>query len=613
VIRASSVHIAVSALCLLCQDVAAKEQSSFYRVEQSDGVWWFVGPDGERCFSSGVNVISPGATRERYDPAHPAYAAFHHYPNSGAWAEDALAQLQGWGFNTVGAWSSAEVKKGPLPYVEVLHVGKKLAVPWNDLLDPHFAEKVERLVAAEVEPRADDPHLLGWCTDNELGWYPDTMFMFHLKQSPERLTRRALIELLKQHYENDFSRLEADFRPVDVQSFAELEAGGELRLRSGGAGMRVVDRFASMLAKHYYQTMHDAIRRHDSHHLILGDRYPGYCADVVAQAAGPYVDVVSTNFDHPAWTDGHLPLYYLDRLNRLSGKPVLVTEYYVAAKQNQSGNKNSGNIFTTVDTQTERTAAVRNRLSTLASLPYVVGAHWFQYTDEPANGRDADGEDYNFGLIDIHNQPYEQLTATFARTHAQVPTLHAAGSPQADLAQPAVVRIPHASSDASTGLGGWDTQQARIASSGEGIPFADLLATWQDDRLYLAISCCRFVDKDFYAAEDVPQKSEQLEWDIALGDNAPTSRIFFGMGDETPNSEPALNCRVWSSGIRYLAIAQIPIERLGHTPLKIGEQLNLHAALVDRRAGTKTTWSNLLECGGATSAAQNISSASDRR
>jgi hypothetical protein len=35
----------------------------------------------------------------------------------------------------------------------------------------------------------------------------------------------------------------------------------------------------------------------------------------------------------------------------------------------------------------------------ISEPPYVVGADWFQYYDEPTHGR-ADGENYNFGLVD---------------------------------------------------------------------------------------------------------------------------------------------------------------------------------------------------------------------
>jgi hypothetical protein len=593
----SSFCAVVGVLCLVCQSFAASQATSYYRIARIDGVWWFIQPNGERCFSSGVNVVSPGVKRDQYDPKHPAYAAFHHYPDSSAWGNDTQAKLEKWGFNTIGGWSAAEMKKGPMPYVEVLHLGKRLGVPWNDILDPEFAEKVEHRVAADVGPRADDQHILGWCTDNELGWYPDTLFVYHLKQPPEHATRRALVQLLREQYENKFDRLQADFRPCGIQSFSELEAGGELRLRPGGAGMKVVNRFVSMLAKRYYQTVHDAIRRHDANHLILGDRYSGYCPDVVAEAAGPYVDALSTNFDHPSWTDGYLPLHFLQRLHTLSEKPVLVTEYYVAAKQNRSGNKNSGNVFTTVDTQRERATALSNRLTMLASLPYVVGAHWFQFADEPTDGR-GDGEDYNFGLIDIHNRPYDQLTAAFARMHADIPSIHAAVTKSA-AKSPAIVRIPRARPDARAGLGNWDTQQARISNTVGEVPFADLLACWDNDRLYLAVSCNRFVDAEIYAAQDLAQKSERLEWDISLGKDSPTTRVYFGIGEESPVSEPTVDCRLWSNGTRYVALAEIPVDRLGREAFQVGDRLDLHAALADRREGTKITWSCQIECGGS--------------
>jgi hypothetical protein len=275
----------------------------------------------------------------------------------------------------------------------------------------------------------------------------------------------------------------------------------------------------------------------------------------------------------------------------------------VAAKQNQSGNKNSGNIFTTVESQSERTAALRNRLTMLASLPYVVGAHWFQFTDEPTKGRD-DGEDYNFGLIDIHNRPYDQLTSAFTRMHTDIPAIHAALSHRGAKTQ-AIVRIPPACSDARAGLGNWDTQQARIGGTVGEIPFADLLASWDKDCLYLAISCNRFVDSELYAAQDLPKRSEQLEWKISLGNKLPATRIYFGVGEEVPDAEPAVNCRSWSNGTRYVALVAIPVGRLGRDTFKVGDQLELHAMLADRREGSKMTWNSHLECSGPPRDAKN--------
>ncbi len=49
------------------------------------------------------------------------------------------------------------------------------------------------------------------------------------------------------------------------------------------------------LATQYYKVTHDAIRRYDPHHLILGDRYEANAPLTmeIINAARPYVDVLS--------------------------------------------------------------------------------------------------------------------------------------------------------------------------------------------------------------------------------------------------------------------------------------------------------------------------------
>jgi hypothetical protein len=53
-----------------------------------------------------------------------------------------------------------------------------------------------------------------------------------------------------------------------------------------------------------------------------------------------------------------------------------------------------------------------------------VGAHWFQWTDEPVLGR-FDGENYNIGLVDVTNRPYVELIEAAKATHKRLPDVHA--------------------------------------------------------------------------------------------------------------------------------------------------------------------------------------------
>src|SRR5207249_3645910 len=110
---------------------------------------------------------------------------------------------------------------------------------------------------------------------------------------------------------------------------------------------------------------------------------------------------------------------YLETLHALTGKPLLVSEFYMAARENRSGNKNDSTIFPTVRTQKQRVAGFRATTEALAKIPYVVGADWFQYFDEPTHGR-GDGEDFNFGLVDIHDRAYE----AFMDVHQEIGRAH---------------------------------------------------------------------------------------------------------------------------------------------------------------------------------------------
>ena len=188
----------------------------FYRVAKIDNVWWFIRPDGQPFFSSGVNVVDPGpvaTTTIRGGLRTPRFAIIQ-TPRAGR--ERHTNGLTQWGFNTVGGWSAPEMTKGPLPYIEVLHVGGKLGAPFNDLLHPDYAERLDSWIREHVKPRAGDTNLLGWCTDNEQSWFPDMLFWCHIRQSPESKTRQVLVQLLEDHYQHDFrtvgSGLQSDGR-----------------------------------------------------------------------------------------------------------------------------------------------------------------------------------------------------------------------------------------------------------------------------------------------------------------------------------------------------------------------------------------------------------------
>src|SRR5262249_30227285 len=63
-----------------------------------------------------------------------------------------------------------------------------------------------------------------------------------------------------------------------------------------------------------------------------------------------------------------------------------------------------------LDTQVERADAYERYMRHVLERPYLVGAHWFEHADEPAQGR-FDGENDNWGIVNIHDDEYPELAA----------------------------------------------------------------------------------------------------------------------------------------------------------------------------------------------------------
>ncbi len=57
-------------------------------------------------------------------------------------------------------------------------------------------------------------------------------------------------------------------------------------------------------------------------------------------------------------------------------------------------------------TQAERALFYDNYVRILMGLPHVVGYHWFRRRDQPKGGR-LDGENSNYGIVTIADEPYE--------------------------------------------------------------------------------------------------------------------------------------------------------------------------------------------------------------
>jgi hypothetical protein len=521
-------------------------ESNDWGLTVEKGVHWFLDPSGEKFYGTGVNGVDAGPSPEEIK-GRPAYYLWKLYASTDLWAATIRERLAKWGFNHLGAWSFCEEKIG-LPYIANLDLGRWSEALWFDAFDPALPARVldwaERLTA----PHRQRGLRIGYFPDNEVGWWNAALFEFYLSKEWQNHTKQVLWQLLHDRYQGKWPELSQDWVPSGkTGDFESLRhAGAVLKLRPGGTGIKLINEFTYLCAERYYKLIHDALRAADPGALIFSDRLPIYYSQDAVRAMVPYVDVIASNYDLDG-PDGWVAHYFFEGLAALANKPVLVSEFFCAAMENRSGNKNAGHLLK-VPTQAERAMVVQRALQNFARCPNIIGTHWFQYYDEPQGGR-ADGEDYNMGLVDIYDQPYEELVTSFQLVNVSLPGLHAQAHPSRPRENVPFVTIPRASreidlSDAS--LSDWDkdrTLMRGFTAEPPYVPFADIYLAWHPSGLYLATIGMDYMYPDdvFYENSFPLSETYQLHLLMFVEDRAHHFVVHFMPHEVTSAPDAATN------------------------------------------------------------------------
>ncbi|WP_434729172.1 beta-agarase [Pseudomonas soli] len=345
------------------------------------------------------------------------------------WQAHTLDRLQAWGFNTLGNWSDASLGQAKrLPYTLPLSiVGDYASIStgmdwWGrmpDPFDPRFAMATERAVAIAARDHRDDPWLIGYFADNELAWAApgdDPKARYGLAYGTLRLTtdvpaKRAFLKQLRDKYRNQQGLSKA--WGIELTAWELMEDPGfEAPLPNPEYPEieRDYQYFQQVFAETYFKTISEALKWHAPNHLLLGGRYAVSTPEAV-KACAEFCDVLSFNFYTLKPDDG----YDFARLAELD-KPVLVSEF-------QFGSRDRGPFWPgplEVAREEDRGPAYANFLKAAMAQPMIVGAHWFQYLDQPASGRLLDGENGHLGLVAVTDVPYAGFIEAVRRSNLQV-------------------------------------------------------------------------------------------------------------------------------------------------------------------------------------------------
>lgn len=344
------------------------------------------------------------------------------------WQGHALDRLQAWGFNTLGNWSEPALGQARrMPYTLPLSiVGDYASIStgmdwWGrmpDPFDPRFAMATERAVAIAARDHRDDPWLIGYFADNELAWAApgsDPKARYGLAYGTLRLTtdvpaKRAFLKQLRDKYRNQEGLSRA--WGIELTAWELMEDPGfeaPLPNPEHPEIERDYQYFQKVFADTYFKTIADSLRWHAPNHLLLGGRYAVSTPEAI-KACAEFCDVLSFNFYTLKPQDGYdfASLVELD-------KPVLVSEF-------QFGSRDRGPFWPgplELAREEDRGPAYGNFLKAALAQPMIVGAHWFQYLDQPASGRLLDGENGHLGLVAITDMPYPGFVEAVRKSNLQ--------------------------------------------------------------------------------------------------------------------------------------------------------------------------------------------------
>ena len=376
--------------------------TGFFRTEKANGRWWLVDPDGHPFIYRGVSDWMPGRSETSKS------ALTSKYGSEEGWANGSVRELRDAGFVGACFWSkpgAAERSNPKLVRAQVLNwmadYGRHRGGAYQQtghtgfpqdcifVFDPEFKEFCQTK-AEELRASRDDPWVLGYYSDNELPF--------------------------------PFNALDR-FLQLGSDSAGFNEAQRWLNTRKGRAAnagdIATADRqeFLKFLAERYFQICAEAIRAQDPHHLYLGCRFygPDLGTPQLFEAAGKYVDVLSVNW-YGTWTPDNRPILW----EKWSGKPVLITEWYV--KGEDSGLGNTTGAGWTVRTQADRGLFYQNFTLGLLQNRVCVGWDWFKYMDNDPEDPSADpsNRDANKGVVSNRYVPYSRLLESMRLLNGQV-------------------------------------------------------------------------------------------------------------------------------------------------------------------------------------------------
>ena len=355
--------------------------TGFFRTEKVDGKWWLVDPDGHLFFSLGVTCVCGGqvetcvSSREEYFASVPDREA----PVFGAFWRDSSVQA------ARGFYSDPSRTPYAMFDFGAANCRRKYGEEW-------------RRVTAELAHR----RMASWGLNTLANWSAPAICS--MRRTPYVLTLgtggapRTKLSSGVVCPDGGDPEFESAFR-ANVQKVA-----GSVRDDPWCVGVFVDNepgwarsQGIAEAAEKYFSAVAKVLKEELPNHLYLGCRFAGGSDDAY-RAAARHCHVVSANV-YSRLPDVDLPPGSVD-------KPLIVGEFHFGGLDR--GMFDAG-LVPSLD-QRERARSYCDYVNKCLDSPRYVGAHWFQWKDQPLTGR-PDGENAQIGFLSVTDTPYPEMIA----------------------------------------------------------------------------------------------------------------------------------------------------------------------------------------------------------
>lgn len=419
------------------KDGPTLKATGFFYATKHENKWWLVNPEGKLFWSYGPTGVgfggdlTPITDREHWFRNLPARdsqwkdffregrGALYRYYQQRSWVgldigainlhrkygpeyktivgELSHQRLRSWGFNTIANWSAREVYMlRRTPYTVAIHYDSPMIeTRMPDVYHPEWEKNLKARMERERNTTANDPWNIGYFVDNERTWgwraRAANVGQSALRAVADSPSKIKFVQMLREKY----STIEALNQSWGTQ-YASWDALLESR---DGPDMRnekvLADcgDFGMVFAERYFSVVREVVKSVAPNNMYLGCRFHGHIDPELVRLASRYCDVISYNiYDNPP--DRRVNQY------RQLDVPILSSEWGIGSDPQQTpfrGEKLE------IDPQ-ERAEEMTRYAEAAIRHPLMVGAHFFQYRDQPTSGR-PDGEAVLRGFVNITDTP----------------------------------------------------------------------------------------------------------------------------------------------------------------------------------------------------------------